>query len=341
MEKIHKSHYEATLSRIAKEKVVLAVQDTTTLNYSTHPATEDLGLIGYREDGVVGLIVHDTMAFNTDGTPLGIIDVQCWARDPADFGKKHLRKQFSIEQKESNKWLKSFKTTEEAQRRCMDTMVVSVGDREADIYELFHLALSNPKGPKLLVRAQHNRLLDDGQGHLYDSTSSQELAGIQMVHVPRKKKQPAREAKLEIRFAEVKLRPPQDKKELGEVTVFAVLAEEVDVPEAVEGLRWVLLTTCEVRTFEQAIEKLQWYCLRWGIEIYHRTLKSGCKIERRQLGSADRIETCLAIDMVVAWRIYHLAKLGREVPEVACTVFFRRCRMEGTYGLQNSRPNTS
>lgn len=106
MEKIHKSHYEATLSRIKKEKVVLAVQDTTTLNYSTHPATERLGLIGYKDEGVIGLIVHDTMAFNVDGTPLGIIDVQCWARDPAEFGKKHLRKQYEIEQKESNKWLK-------------------------------------------------------------------------------------------------------------------------------------------------------------------------------------------------------------------------------------------
>lgn len=220
----------------------------------------------------------------------------------------------------------------------MDTMLVSVGDREADIYELFHLALSNPKGPKLLVRAQHNRLLEDGQGHLYDSISSQELAGIQMVHVPRKKKQPAREAKLEIRFAEVKLRPPQDKKELGEVTIFAVLAEEVDVPEAVEGLRWVLLSTCEARTFEQAIEKLHWYCLRWGIEIYHRTLKSGCKIERRQLGSADRIETCLAIDMVVAWRIYHLTKLGREVPEVACTVFFEDAEWKALIAYKTQDP---
>ncbi|HDH12112.1 MAG TPA: DUF4338 domain-containing protein, partial [Nitrospirae bacterium] len=111
MEKIHKSHYEATVSRIGKEKVVLAVQDTTTLNYSTHPATENLGLIGYKEEGVIGLIVHDTMAFNVDGTPLGIIDVQCRARDPGEFGKNHLRKQYAIEQKESYKWLKSFKAT--------------------------------------------------------------------------------------------------------------------------------------------------------------------------------------------------------------------------------------
>ena len=338
MEKIHKSHYEATLSRIKKEKVVLAVQDTTTLNYSTHPATENLGLIGYKDEGVIGLIVHDTMAFNVDGTPLGIIDVQCWARDPAEFGKKHLRKQYEIEQKESYKWLKSFKATEEAQRYCAETTLISVGDREADIYEFFHLALSKPKGPKLLVRAEHNRLLADGQGKLYEHISSQESAGIQVVHVPRKKKQAAREAKLEIRFAEVKLKPPQGKKEFGELSVFAIASEEIDVPDGVQGLRWILLTTCEVRRFEQAIEKLQWYCLRWGIEIYHRTLKSGCKIEQRQLGSADRIETCLAIDMVVAWRIYHLTKLGREVPDVPCTVFFEDAEWKALVAYKTQNP---
>jgi hypothetical protein len=84
----------------------------------------------------------------------------------------------------------------------------------------------------------------------------------------------------------------------------------------------MLLTTCEVTSTAGAIEKINWYRLRWGIEVYHRTLKSGCKIEQRQLGTADRIETCLAIDLVVAWRIFHLAKLGREVPDVPCTVFF-------------------
>jgi len=338
MQKIHKSHYEATLSRIKKEKVVLAVQDTTTLNYSTHPATENLGLIGYREEGVIGLIVHNTMAFNVEGTPLGIIDVQCWARDPADFGKKHLRKQYEIEQKESYKWLKSFKATEEVGQHCRETTLISVGDREADIYEFFHLALNNPGGPRLLVRAEHNRLLADGQGKLYEHISSQKAAGMQVVHVPRKKRQAAREAKLEIRFGEVKLKPPRNKKALGELTVFAVVAEEIDVPDGEEGLRWILLSTCEVKTFEQAVEKLRWYCLRWGIEIYHRTLKSGCKIEQRQLGSADRIETCLAIDMVVAWRIYHLTKLGRETPDVDCRVFFEDAEWKALVAYKTQDP---
>jgi len=206
-------------------------------------------------------------------------------------------------------------------------------------YELFHEALSDPAGPKLLVRAEHDRVLADGQGHLWDHVKGQPLAGRQEVQVPRRGNRPARVAQLEIRFAAVKLKPPKSKKALGELFVWAVLAEEVNAaPEVEEPLQWLLLTTLVVETFEQAVEKLDWYVGRWGIEVYHRTLKSGCKIEERQLGSADRIEACLAIDLVVAWRIFHLTKLGREVPEVPCTVFFEEAEWKALVAYKTGNP---
>ena len=321
-EKVLEQHYEATLERVRREGIVLAVQDTTSLNYTAHPATEHLGPIGYRLDKGVGLIVHDTMTFNPDGTPLGLLDVQCWARDAKDFGKKKRRHELPIEQKESNKWLISFRKVAEAQKRCSETTLVSVGDREADIYELFALALRDPLGPKVLVRAEQDRLVADGEGHLWERVLRQVVSGIQEIRVPRRGNRPARVARLEIRFAEVELRPPQRKPELGELRIWAVLAREIDAPEKVEPIEWMLLSTDQITSFDDAVEKLAWYAVRWGIEVYHRTLKSGCKIEERQLGHADRIEACLAIDMVVAWRIFHLTKLGRETPDVPCTVSF-------------------
>ena len=322
MDALLEPHIESTQQRIRKEKIVLAIQDTTSLNYSTHPATNDLGPIGSSPDGIIGLIVHDTMAFSVEGTPLGLVDVQCWARNGKEFGKKHQRKQLPIEQKESSKWLQSFRRVDHIQRQCPQTTLVSVGDREADIYELFHLALENPSAAKLLVRAEQDRLLTDGQGHLWSIVEQQPRAGVQELHVPRRSDRTARKAQLEIRFAKVTLKPPHGKARYGSLTLWAVLAQEVDAPKSIEPLRWMLLTTCPVDTFNDAIEKINWYTKRWCIEIYHRTLKSGCKIEERQLGSAVRIEACLAIDMVVAWRVYHLTKLGREVPDVPCTVFF-------------------
>jgi hypothetical protein len=82
----------------------------------------------------------------------------------------------------------------------------------------------------------------------------------------------------------------------------------------------MLLTDVEVLTFQDAVERLKWYAGRWNIEVYHRTLKSGCHIEDRQLTTTDRLETCLAIDMIVAWRVLMLTKLGREAPDLPCSV---------------------
>ena len=321
MDDLLEPHRQSTYQRIAEKKIVLCPQDTTSLNYSTHPATENLGPIGSKKEGIIGLIVHDTMAFSVDGTPLGLLDVQCWARDAEEFGKKHQRQQRPIEEKESYKWLRSFQSVAHAQLRCPHTMLVSMGDREADIYELFDLALQDRNGPKLLVRAEQDRLLEDGQGHLWATVASQPLAGIQEIQVPRRGASPARVARLEVRYAEVTLKPPKSKSQYGPLKLWAVLSQETDAPAGIPPLCWMLLTTCRVATFADATEKLAWYTKRWGIEIFHKTLKSGCKIEERQLGDADSLEACLAIDMVVAWRVYHMTKLGREVPDVPCTVF--------------------
>jgi hypothetical protein len=338
MDNLLSSHYQATIKRMSEQKLVLIAQDTTTLNYSAHPLTEGLGPIGSRHKGVVGLIVHDSMAVNLEGTPLGLLDVQCWARDPKAYGKKHLRHELAIEEKESQKWLEAFRKVIAAKKHCPETTLVSVGDREADIYELFKLAVSEGGGAQLLVRAEQDRLLADGQGHLWDQMAKRPVAGIQVLSVPRRAQRAPRVARLEVRFNEVTLQAPQRRRKLGELKIWAILAQEIDAPEEVEPLKWMLLTTVALESFADATEKLLWYTRRWGIEVYHRTLKSGCKIEERQLGSADRLEACLAIDMVVAWRIFHLTKLGRETPEVPCTVFFEESQWKALYCFVHQQP---
>jgi hypothetical protein len=87
------------------------------------------------------------------------------------------------------------------------------------------------------------------------------------------------------------------------------------------------------------VEKLRWYALRWGIEVFHRVLKSGCQIETRRLGQADRLEACLGIDLVVAWRIYHLTKLGRETPLVPCTVYFAEHEWQALVAFVTRQPD--
>ena len=146
------------------------------------------------------------------------------------------------------------------------------------------------------------------------------------MELPRTAKRQARTGRVEVRYAEVTLQAPKRKPKLGPVTVWVVTAMEVGAPPGQEPVEWKLITTVEVKTLAQALEVIEWYAQRFQIEVFHRTLKSGCKIEDRQLGNAERLEGCLAIDMVVAWRIVHLTKLGREVPDVPCTVFFEEAQ---------------
>lgn len=318
MEILLKSHIEATGERVRRHKVVLAVQDTTTLDYTAHPDAEGIGPICHQSDNCVGLILHDTMAFNEEGTPLGLLDVQCWARDPEDKGKKAKRHLLPIEQKESFKWLKSYRAVSEMQALCPDTVLVSVGDRESDIYELFYEASKSGNGPKLLVRADKwKKRKVDGE-LLFDRILNEPVAGRRRIHVSRTQKRTARESELEIRFCRVTLTPPMDKN-LPPLEVCAVYVREINHAATVkEPVEWMLLTTLEVSTLEQAEECILWYGKRWGIEVYHRTLKSGCRIEDRRLGNADSLEACIAVDMVVAWRVFLLTMQSREHPDLPC-----------------------
>ena len=318
-------HYASTAERMHNEPVVLAVQDTTSLNYSTHSTTTGLGPITTHRNGDVGLEVHDTLAFTPGGVPLGLLDVQWWARDATEFGKKYSRRKRPIEDKESYKWLASFQAAAHAQRLCPNTRVVSIGDRESDIFDLFELALSRDDHPALLVRASVDRCVQSTTaiGRLWKTVESCRESEIRDVHVARAGQRAARQARLQVRFCEVDLRPPRNGPAgRRPLRVWAVLAREENPPPAVEPLEWMLLTTIEVRTFSQAMEKIDWYMRRWGIEVYHHTLKSGCLIEERQITTASGLANCLAIDMIVAWRILYMTRLGREVPELPCTAVF-------------------
>lgn len=346
------AHTEATLDRVREHRIVLAPQDTTTLDYSTHPMTEDLGPTNTKADASIGLFLHDTVAFTPEGTPLGVLDAQCWARDPEDRGKSRRKHLLPIEAKESVKWLRSFRRIAELQRLCPNTTLVSIGDRESDIYELLLEAAQDPAGPRLLVRSDRARqrrvageegdlmaASDEGPVPLWDYMAACEVAKILEMQLPRRGKQKSRKADVALRFAEVRVLAPKSCGTYPPVTLWAVYLLEEDPDEDVTNpIEWMLLTTVPVNTWKDAKERVEWYSARWGIEVYHRVLKHGCRIRDRQLGTADRLEACLGVDMVIAWRIYHLTMLGRETPEVPCTVFFEDVEWKTLFCLVSKNP---
>ena len=198
------------------------------------------------------------------------------------------------------------------------------GQRLAFGYELFQEAANTPNGPDLLVRANRacQRKTAEEQV-LWAHLESQPIAGGLELYIPGKGGRKARTAVLDIRHAEVDIKPPKRLKGSDPIKLWAIYAHEPNPPTGTEGVEWLLLTTVESTDLEQACERLSWYATRWNIEVYHRVLKSGCRIEDRRLGSAETLQACLAIDLVVAWRIFRLTKLGRTVPDVSCEIFFR------------------
>ena len=338
MEVILKPHIESTIGRIQEHKVVLVPQDTTILDYTMHQETEGLGPVNRKESHHIGLILHDTLAFSIDGTPLGLLDAQCWARDPNDIGKKERRSKLPTEEKESYKWFKSFRAVGEAQKLCPNTMLVSIADREAGIYELFHEAVQDENNPKLLVRADKSKKRRVEQESLWESMSKEKILGYKEITIPRRSSRKARTTRLELHCRKITLTPPLAKN-LPSVEVFAVYAREVDyTPDIKDPVEWMLLTTVETATFEEAVERLDWYSKRWGIEVYHRTLKSGCHVEDRQMDRVGRLRNCIALDMVVAWRIYMLTMLGRERPDLPCDMVLSYDEWQALMAFHTNKP---
>jgi hypothetical protein len=313
---IRQAHHRATLQRVGAYPVVLAVQDTTTLNYSTHPKTQGLGPIGSHSPKTIGLLLHSTLALTPQGQPLGFLHNAVRARQGRGLAaKRHQRK---LAQKESHKWVESLEACQLLAPLCPQTQLVNVTDREGDLYDLFVQALrvSLPLRVHLLVRARHDRKLEDRERTLWQEVGRQPVAATLSVLVGRRGDQPSRLARLNLRFCRVHLQAPSRKADQPRIELWAIEAQEVSpVPRGVGRIVWRLLTTLPVTCAKAAIEKVQWYAQRWQIEVIHKVLKSGCQIEQRQLETAQRLERVLSIDLVAAWRVLALCKAAREMPD--------------------------
>ena len=321
-EEILENHLMATLDRMSAEKLVFVIQDTTDLNYTDHPHTTGLGPTANKADTTQGFFLHGSLATTPEGVPLGVVDVQTYVRDPAKFGDSNKRNSKPIEEKESMRWLKSFQVAQQLAASLPNTRVVSIADREADIYELFAMGAEHDNAAGLLVRVQHNRGVENEQKFLLKLLHSQPVAATVAVEIPAGSGRRARTAHLSIRFSAVTMKAPLLKKGVPSLDLWAVEALEENPPAGVAALCWRLLTNMEVATAKDAIERVRWYKTRWLIEVFHKILKSGCKIEERQLETLERLRTCAAIDIVVAWRVLYLTVLSRHVPNAPASNYF-------------------
>ncbi len=241
--------------------------------------------------------------------------------DPDTQGTSADRKQRPIEDKESYRWLQ----IQEQGPTGIHTLLI--GDREADIYDLFIW----PRAPHqhLLVRGAWDRKLENpSEQHLWAVAEAAPVRGTTVVPVPpvpRKPGQPEREATLELRTTVVQVARPghrrADTPAAPPLTV--VLAREIDPPDGLAPIDWLLLTTLSAETVDDAARIVRWYSYRWRIERLHFTLKSGgSQVERLQLETRERLERVITLYTIVAWRILWMTYQVRIDPDQSPTVAF-------------------
>lgn len=308
-------HVESIKERFIGQDTILAIQDTTDMNYTNHPSTEGLGHLDH--PSISGLKVHSCLAVSTEGVPQGILYQKVWARDPKTKGKKHERKKLETKDKESQRWLDA---QESIQKTVPDDIqVITIADREADIYDFF--ALPRRKNSELLIRLEYNRRVEHESKYLWSAVRQSPILGEVTVEVGRRGGQPPRKATVMVRIAQVSICAPQNRKghsSLKPIPVYLVLAEEEAAPSGVEPLCWLLLVTFPVTNFEEAVMCIRYYSYRWLIERYHFVLKSGCGMEKLQLEHAHRLHKALATFSIVSWRLLWITYEARVNPDSPC-----------------------
>ena len=342
---ILEGHADATRQRIAAQPVVIFAQDTTEVNL-TRPGQAVAGVGPLDGNSRVGALLHLLHAFTPDGTPLGTVHALAWARDDEALGSTPLarakRAATPIEEKESYRWVTTMQHARRTARDCPAATCVCVADSEADIYELFVEGMAEPGSIEWIVRACQNRALCRENSDEMDTAYVREEVLAQRVlftHTTkvrgreskvgcetrgRRQARMSRTAEVAVRAARVTLRPPwrRDHKKLPEVTVNVVLVREENPPAGEEPIEWLLLTSLPIGELEQVRQVIQYYCTRWMIEVFFRVLKSGCRVEERRFEALDRLLTCLAVYLIVAWRTLYVCRLGRSCPNLSCEAVF-------------------
>lgn len=341
------AHLSCVIRRLKEHKIVLAVQDTTFLNYDGHQKTEGLGSIRRKGDSIsLGLVMHTTMAFNPRGVPLGLIEQEIWARDPKrslrrNAGLRSVYQDLPLEKKESHKWLKGLRTTKLLGGE--NSRVITIADRESDIYDFVFEAIQVEE--ELLLRVNCNRELRGERKRLWDYMLERDIKGYMRVEIPAREGKEEREVKLSIRFSGVRLKAPAKSKARGDLSAHMILVREEESIGEGDRLEWMLLSTSEVKDKEEAEERVRWYKIRWSIEQYHRILKSGCRVESCKLSTAERLKRYLTLMSVIAWRIYWLTHVNRENPNGECSLVLEEhewkalyCKINRTAELPKKQP---
>lgn len=311
-------HLERTRQSCRQPGEYLLIEDTTLLDYSRHPATQELGVIG--DGGGRGFELHSALAVQIEswtleqrpeGVVVGLFDQHCRTPQPAPEGET--RGQRLSRPRKSQSWAAAIKSAGPPPE---GSQWIYVADRESDIYEV--LQLCQQQGVDFVIRASQDRRLADEAGRMRAALAQAPVLGQSTVEVRARAGQPARTALVEWRARRVDLDGPwrpggwqNPLRDIGVVEVREVPAP----PEGKQPLHWILLTSLTCATATQVQRIVGRYTARWWIEEYHKALKSGAGVEESQLERGHRLESLIAVLAVVAVRLLGAKLLARRRPQ--------------------------
>lgn len=301
---------QATTDRCNKAGgTVLNILDTTSFNFSS--SAEGLGYLDHGRGE--GLMVHNCLAIDEQGCPLGIIDQKIWARDWSQMGKSR-RGGRDITSKESYRWIAGMSKADELLKNV--GLRIHIGDRESDFYEL--LSARRPVGSELLIRATHERKTLLGN-NMWEEIERQDPIAYFELPVCKVTTEGERLITMKVQCAPILLSPPQDKPKLPAILVYGIMITETKPTE--NKLQWRLITSLPVLDAHQALRCVRWYSYRWRVERFHYILKSGCRLEDLQLRNVNALKKAIIVYSLCAFKIMELLYLARKIPNAPCTPY--------------------
>ena len=321
-ESILAAHRDAVAVRSGEEPVLLAVQDTMSVNYGTHTKTKGMG---YNCEKALGLNVHSCILLTPDGIPLGLLGQSAVTREESNSRQmsREEKRARPIEEKESFRWLETMRTA--ASNAPGQTTLIHIADREGDIYEL--MALAQQLDEKFVIRAVHDRV-DADKNHVMQALRDSVPVGKTTITVPANHKSGTaeREALLTIQYQYFNINKPKIRKNAPNIEpsvgLTLIRLSEESPPAGAEPIEWLLMTNLKVDSAYDALQVAGHYRQRWKIERFHFVLKSGCAIEKIQQRSVDGIELMILLYSVIAIHIMQLTFLSRNAPETPCDLIF-------------------
>ena len=308
-------HWDATRDRAGRADLALLIQDTTEIDYTHHPRTERLGPIG---DGRGrGYLLQTVLAVVPQPRQLlGIAAQEPFLRKRAPKGETtHQRRK---RDRESLVWLRMVRAVGTP---AQGSVWVHVGDCASDIFDFSEECLT--QNAHFLVRVAHDRRLIEPNGTVASLLAAARALPAQpqqrFLHLSARDGQPARTVQLSVGYRGALLRAPHHSARKKPLSVWLVRVWEANPPTGAEPLEWLLLTSVPTLTVADAWQRVEWYTCRWLAEDYHQCLKTGCRLEQRQLQTYNGLIRLLGFLALIAVRLLQLREVARLEPERLAT----------------------